>query len=134
MNNLEAWLVQIDDYFTITHTYNEQQRLAYVGLCTEDQGLKWCKANWNSYAMWEVVKDTIREYYSNHYKPDRVFNEINDLKQTGTVQKYLKIIHRLNVYAKITDHHLINIILNAITPCLRLAMAHYKDLRSDPSK
>ena len=33
-----------------------------------------------------------------------------------------------------TDHHLINIILNSITPRLCQAMAQYKDLRSDPSK
>ena len=33
-----------------------------------------------------------------------------------------------------TTHHLINIILNYITPCLHQAMAHYEDLRSDPSK
>ena len=33
-----------------------------------------------------------------------------------------------------TDHHLINIILNGITPRLCQAMAHYEDLRSDPSK
>ena len=35
--------------------------------------------------VWEEVKDAIREYYSNHYKPDRAFNKITDLKQTGTV-------------------------------------------------
>ena len=33
-----------------------------------------------------------------------------------------------------TDHHLINIILNGITPSLRQAMAHYEDLHSDQSK
>ena len=33
-----------------------------------------------------------------------------------------------------TDNHLINIILNNITPCLCLAMAQYEDLRSDLSK
>ena len=33
-----------------------------------------------------------------------------------------------------TDHHLINIILNGISPDLRQAMAHYEDLRYDPSK
>ena len=33
-----------------------------------------------------------------------------------------------------TDHHLINIILNGITSRLHQAMAHYKDRRSDPSK
>ena len=33
-----------------------------------------------------------------------------------------------------TDHHLIYIILNGITPRLCQAMAHYEDLRSDPFK
>ena len=33
-----------------------------------------------------------------------------------------------------TNHHVINIILNGITPRLRQAMAYYEDLRSDPSK
>ena len=50
------------------------------------------------------------EYDGDHDKPDRAFNEINDLKQTGTVQKYLNYIDRLNVYTKMADHHLINII------------------------
>ena len=76
----------------------------------------------------------IREYYGDHYKPDRAVNEISDLKQTGTVQKYLNYIDRLNVCAKMTDHHLINIVLNGITPRLLQAMSHYEDLYSDPSK
>ena len=75
----------------------------------------------------------IREYCGEHYKPDRAFNEISDLKQTGTIQKYLNDINRLNVCGKMTDHHLINLILNVITPRLRQAMAYYEDLRSDPS-
>ena len=50
------------------------------------------------------------------------------------MQKYVNDIDRLNIYAKMTDHHLINIILNSITPCLRQAIAHYEDLHSDPSK
>ena len=50
------------------------------------------------------------------------------------MQKYLNDMDRLNVYAKMTDHHLINIILMGITPRLRQAMAPYKDLRSDPYK
>ena len=46
----------------------------------------------------------------------------------------MKDIDRLNVYAKITQRHLINVIINGITPRLCWAMAHYEDLRSDPSK
>ena len=86
------------------------------------------------YTTWEEVKDAIREYCGNHYKPDGAFKQISDLKQTGSVQKYLNKIDGLNVYAKMTDHHLINIILNSITPHLHQAMAHYEDLCSDLSK
>ena len=124
----------MDDYFTITQTRNEVLRLAYIGLCIEGEALKWWKCNKHRFNVSEEVKDAIREYYGNHYKLDRAFNEISDLKQTGTVQKYLNDIDRLNVYAKMTDYHLINIILNSITPHLHQAMAHYKDLRSDSCK
>ena len=82
----------------------------------------------------EKVNDAIRKYYGDYYKLDRAVKEISDLKQTGTVQKYLNNIDRLNICAKIANHHLINIILNGITPPLRQAIAHYKDLRSVPSK
>ena len=134
MKNLEGWILQIVDYFTIMQTCNEVQQLAYIGLCTEGDALEWWKSNKHEFNVWREVKDGIREYYGDHNEPDRAFNEISDLKQTGTVQKYMNNIDRLNVYAKMTDHHLINIILNGITPRLRQAIAHYKDLHSDPSK
>ena len=86
------------------------------------------------YTTQEEVKYTIREYYSDHYKPERAFNTISDLEQTGAVQKYLNNIDRLNVYATMTDHHLINIILNGISSRLCQAIAHNEDLCSDPSK
>ena len=96
--------------------------------------MEWWKSNKHRCNACKEVKDTIRKYYGDHYKPDRAVNKISDLKQTGTVQKYLNDIIRLKVYAKMTNHHLINVILNGITPCLRQAIAYYKDLRSDPSK
>ena len=83
---------------------------------------------------WEEVKDAIRECYGDHYKPNRALNKITDFKQRGSVKRYLNDIDRLNVCAKMINHYLINIILNGITSWLRQAIAHYKDLRSDPSK
>ena len=115
----------MDDYLTITQTRNEVQQLAYVGLYTEGDALEWWKSNQHSFNTWVEVKDAFREYYSDHYKPDRAFNEISDLKQRGTVQKYLNDVNRLNVYTKMTDHHLNNISLKSITPRLRQAIAHY---------
>ena len=74
------------------------------------------------------------QYYSNHYKPDGVFNEISDHSQTRTVQKYLNNIGRLNVYGNMIDNYLKNIFMNDITNCHRQAMAHHEDLCCDPSK
>ena len=118
MKELEGWIIQIVDYFTSTQTRNEVQRLAYVGLCTEGDALEWWKSDKHRFNAWRELTTAIRKYYGDHDKPERAFNEISDLKQTGTVQKYLNDIDRLNVYGKMTDHHLINIILNGITPRL----------------
>ena len=40
MKDLEGWILQMYDYFTITQTLNEVQRLAYIGLCTEEDALE----------------------------------------------------------------------------------------------
>ena len=77
--------------------------------------MEWWKSNNHRFNAWEEVKNAIREYYGDDYTPDRAFNELSNLKQTGTVQKYLSNLDRLNIYAKITYYHLINIILNVIT-------------------
>ena len=86
MKDLEEWILQVDDYFTITQTRNKVQRLAYFGLCTEGDVLEWWKSNMHRFNPWREVMAAIREYYGDHYKPDRAFNEISDLKQIGTVQ------------------------------------------------
>ena len=78
------------------------------------------------------MKKSIREYYGDYYRKDKAYNEIVALKQTGSVQKYLNNINPLNVHARMTNHHLINIILNSIPSRLHLAMAHYENLRQDP--
>src|SRR5205807_1386025 len=133
MEKLEGWLLQMDNYFTITRTRNERQRLAFVGLSTEGDALEWWKPNRHRHDKWEDVKDTIRVYYGDHYRSDKAYNEIVAIHQTGTVQKYRTQIDRLNVYAGMTDHHLINIILNRISSRLRISMAHYEDLRQHPN-
>jgi len=124
----------MDDYFIITRIRNEQQKLAYIGLCTEGKALEWWKANRHRYQEWSEVKEILRGYYGDHYQADKAYNDIVALKQTGSVQKYLNDLDKLNVYTEMTDHHLINIILNGIPSRLRLAMAHYEDLRSNPMR
>jgi len=94
--------------------------------------LEWWKANRHRYQEWSEVKEALRGYYEDHDQADKAYNDIVALKQTGSVQKYLNDVNKLNVYADMTDHHLINIILNGIPSRLHLAMAHYKDLRSNP--
>ena len=87
MKDLEGWILLMDDYFTITQTRNQVQRLAHAGLCTEGDALEWWKSNKNRFNAWREVTAAMREYYGDHYKPNRAFNKISDLKQTGTVQK-----------------------------------------------
>ena len=92
--------------------------------------MKSCNANRHRYIRWDEVKDAIRKYYGNHYKPDGAFNKMSDFKQTSSIQQYLNDIDRLNIYAQITDYYLINIMVNSITPHLYQAMAYNKDLRA----
>ena len=40
MKDLEGWILQMDDYFIITQTRNEIQRLAYVTRYTKGDALK----------------------------------------------------------------------------------------------
>ena len=134
IKDLEEWILHVDDNFIIKQTHNEVQRLAHIGLSLEEDTLEWWQSNKYRFNAWKEVKNAIREHYSNYYKLDRALNKISDLLQTGTVQKYLNDINRLNVYAKMTNYHLIKMILYNITPYLCQAMAHYKDLGSDPSK
>ena len=74
MKDLEGWILQMDNYFTITQTGNKVQRLAHIGLYTEGDALAWWKSNKDRFNAWEEVKDAIREYYGDYYKPDRAFN------------------------------------------------------------
>ena len=77
------------------------------------------------------MKDPIGEHYGDHYKLYKALNEISDLRQTGTVQKYMNHINRLNVYTNMTYYHLINNILNCVTPGLHQVIAYYEDPCSD---
>ena len=78
-----------------------------------------------------MVNYTFRKYYCNYNKSDRTCNEIGNLKQTGTVQQYVNNIHWVDIYVSKTTYHLINIILNYITPYLPQAMVHYEDVYAD---
>ena len=40
MRDLEGWMFQMDDNFTITETHNKGQQLAYIGLGTEEDALE----------------------------------------------------------------------------------------------
>ena len=40
MKDLEGWILQMNDYFTMTLTRNKQQQHAHVGLCTESEALE----------------------------------------------------------------------------------------------
>ena len=49
MKNMKAWILEMNNYFTIIQTCNEQQQLAYLGLCTKEEALGWWKPNRYTY-------------------------------------------------------------------------------------
>ena len=92
-------MLQMDNYFAITHTCNEQQQLANVCLYTEGNRLNWWNTNTYKYDAREEVKDVIGKYNGKQPEPDRALKEIRDFTQTDTVQKYQHDIDRLNGYS-----------------------------------
>ena len=76
----------------------------------------------------------MRKYYSNHVILDQVLNELSNPKKTDTVQKCLNDIYRLNIYTRMTDHYLINIMSKGIASRLCQAIVNHKDICSDLSK
>ena len=131
---LAGWLLQLSDYFTITGTRNERQKLAFVGLCMEGKALDWWKANAEKYSSWSEEQGGIELDYGDHYRAHRVHLEIHELRQTGTIQDYLNEIDRLNTYAKIPERARINIVINKLSGPLRRSMAHYEQLRENPDE
>jgi len=106
--------------------------MVFIGLCLEEKALDWWKANKSKYETWQEVRYGLALCYWDHYKPDRSYQKLLALKQTGTVQDYHTEVDRLNSYACIPDRQLINIMISNLSNTLRMAMAHYETLRDKP--
>jgi hypothetical protein len=133
-DQLEGWILQMDDYFVVTKIRNQAQQLSFVSMCLSGTALEWWKNKKTTFHTWEEAQESLRHYYGDHYKPDRCYRQLMDLRQTTTVQHYLTEVDRLNSYAAIPDRQLINILINGINHKLREAMAHYEHLRSRPAE
>ena len=82
---LAGWVLQMDEYFLITMVMNETQRMAYLSLSLEAKALEWWQTNRIKYRTWEEAKDGLFLYYGDHYKTDHSYQQIIELRQTGTV-------------------------------------------------
>jgi len=102
-------------------------------MCLPGTALEWWKNKKSSFHTWEEAQDSLRHYYGDHYKPDRYYRQLMELRQTSTVQHYLTEVDRLNSYAAIPDPQLINISINGINYKLQEAMVYYEHLRSTPA-
>ena len=131
---LEAWLLQLRDYFPITGISNECQKLTFDGVCMEGKARDWWKANKDKYSFGAEVQTGIEIYYADHYRADRAHLEIHELTPTGPVQDYLNEVDQLNTYAEIPDRAMINIIINKLSGPLRRSMADYEHLCDNPDE
>ena len=122
----------MEEYFNITLTRNEGQRLAYVSICLERKAFEWWRANKPKFRTWEEAQAGFRSYYGDRYKKDRSHQELLALVQTGPIQDYLTEVDRLNGDAGIPDDKLISMILPLLSQHLRSSMAHYENLRATP--
>lgn len=129
---LEGFLFQLEAYFTLKNVVSNKQKLAVAGMSLKDPAFSWWKPNVPEWRSWGEAKNALQAYYGDYYKADHAYREIQDLKQTGSVQNYLGAIDRLNAYAQIPPAQLIRAILTGIKPRLRLNMAHYESLRNKP--
>ena len=129
---LQGWLLQLEEYFNITLTRNEGQRLAYVSICLEGKALEWGRANKSEFRTWEEAHAGFQLYYGDRYKKDRSHQALLGLAQTGPIQDYLTEVDRLNAYAGIPDDQLISIILPRLSRHLRTSMAHYENPQGTP--
>ena len=129
---LEGWLLQLEEYFNITLTRNERQRLAYVSTCLEGKALEWWRANKSKFRTWEEAGEAVRLYYGDKDKKDRSHQDLLGLVQTGPIQDYVTEVDRLNAYAGIPDDQLISIILPRLSRHLPTSMAHYENLPATP--
>jgi len=99
-------------------------------MCLTGTAIEWWKNKKSSFHTWEEAQDSLRYYYGNHYKPDRCYPQLMELRQTSTVQHYLTVVDRLHSYVAIADRQLINILINGINHNLWKAMVHYEHLCS----
>ena len=61
--DLEGWLLQMDDLFKIILTRNEEQRLAYIGLCTKREPLVGWKYKGQRHNTWDSIEQAVHIYY-----------------------------------------------------------------------
>jgi len=48
-DQLEGWILQMDDYFVITKTRNPAQQLSFISMCLAEIALKWGKNKKSSF-------------------------------------------------------------------------------------
>ena len=110
-------------YFTLTCTRNEEQRIAQVGLCVGGEVLTWWEKAQFQYPTWQAMADAMRTHYGDHYAKDNAYEEIINLRMTGTVQSYLIHMQQVNHLSGIDDPQLIRMILSGIPNHLHQSMA-----------
>jgi len=69
-DQLEGWILQMDDYFVVTKIRNPAQQLSFISMCLAGTALEWWKNKKSFFHTWEEAQDSLRHYYGDYYKPD----------------------------------------------------------------
>jgi len=58
-DQLEGWILQMDDYFMVTKIRNLAQQLSFIRMCLAGTALEWWKNKKASFHTWEEAQDSL---------------------------------------------------------------------------
>jgi hypothetical protein len=100
--NAEVWLLELENYFTITNVTNESQRIAFAVSQFRDAAVVWWKycmlqnkENNLLLVNWEVFKTTLLNNYQPVEKAETARAALHKLKHIGSVAGYCDYFLRL---------------------------------------
>jgi len=58
-DQLEGWILQMDDYFVVTKIRNPAQQLSFISMYLAGTALEWWKNKKSSFHTWEEAQDSL---------------------------------------------------------------------------
>ena len=111
---------------------SELNRHYMISILVNRRAADWWSERKDKYQTWEEIKAVFSAYYKDHHVRDKVYMQMQDLRQTGDIMTYLAEMDRLNAYVKLSEADMIDFIQCGIKETLHHDMKFYSELKSGP--